>query len=226
VRQGSDEHERHTATWTDSHDVSKIVKNLQLQQNNKSVLTKSLVFSTVEKTNSQFFRFFFTLGSNTRTLMCFIYPAFASPQSLIAQIPVIVEKLFLTCGSKKFQLDPRRDHLHTCTTHSGATKTHDWMVDQIAGNLINHYRKRLIKLRCHWCLSRKYRADYNMNPGGYIVILSDFYSYSLIGKLTTFLQFQEFNWRKQIVECSTTVAGRPSYLNHTLTHHTRKLLVY
>ncbi len=130
------------------------MKNLQLQQNNKSVLTKSLVFSTVEKTNSQFFRFFFTLAAihelrlsvELSCVFFYIYPAFASPQSLIAQIPVIVEKLFVTCGSKKFQLDPLRDHLHTCTTHSGAIKTHDWMVDQIAGNLINHYRKRLIKL--------------------------------------------------------------------------------
>jgi hypothetical protein len=24
------------------------------------------------------------------------------------------------------------DHLNTCTSHSGAKKTHDWMVDQIA----------------------------------------------------------------------------------------------
>ncbi len=31
----------------------------------------------------------------------------------------------------------------------------------------------------------------------YIVTLSDFYSYSLIGKLTVFLQFQEFSQRNQ-----------------------------
>jgi hypothetical protein len=50
---------------------------------------------------------------------------------------------------------------------------------------------------------RKYRDDYNFNPprgvgscplllvrlGGYIVNLSEFYSYRLIGKLTVFLQF-------------------------------------
>ncbi len=66
----------------------------------------------------------------------------------------------------------------------------------------------------------KYRADYNNNPpsvvsfallllvrlGGYIVNLSDFYSYRLIGKLTVFFQFQEFSLRKQIVESSTTAA--------------------
>ncbi len=31
----------------------------------------------------------------------------------------------------------------------------------------------------------------------YIVTLSDFYSYRLIGKLTAFLQFQEFSQRNQ-----------------------------
>jgi hypothetical protein len=51
---------------------------------------------------------------------------------------------------------------------------------------------------------RKYRPDYNNNPpsvvsfmtgitlSGYIVNLSDFYSYRLIGKLTVFFQLQEF----------------------------------
>jgi hypothetical protein len=38
--------------------------------------------------------------------------------------------------------------------------------------------------------------------GGYIANLSDFYSYRLIGKLTAFLQLQEFSLLKQIVECS------------------------
>jgi hypothetical protein len=47
------------------------------------------------------------------------------------QIPLIPEMTITTCGSRKFQLDPLGDHLNTCTTHSGAKKTHDWMVDQI-----------------------------------------------------------------------------------------------
>ena len=65
---------------------------------------------------------------------------------------------------------------------------------------------------------RKYRADYNNNPpntvtfmsaivvrlGGYIVNLSDFYSYRLIGKLTVSLQRQEFSLRNMIVTSSTT----------------------
>jgi hypothetical protein len=49
-----------------------------------------------------------------------------------AQIPAIVEKALVTCGCRKFQLDPLGDHLNTCTAHSGAKKTHDWMVDQVA----------------------------------------------------------------------------------------------
>jgi hypothetical protein len=36
--------------------------------------------------------------------------------------------------------------------------------------------------------------------GGYIVNLSDFYSYSLIGKMTAFLQLQEFSLRKPTVD--------------------------
>jgi hypothetical protein len=44
---------------------------------------------------------------------------------------VIEEKSFTTCGCRKFQLDPLGDHLNTCTAHSGAKKTHDWMVDQV-----------------------------------------------------------------------------------------------
>jgi hypothetical protein len=47
------------------------------------------------------------------------------------QIPVIVEKPLVTCGCRKFQLDPLGDHLNTCTTHSGVKKAHDWMVDQV-----------------------------------------------------------------------------------------------
>ena len=40
--------------------------------------------------------------------------------------------------------------------------------------------------------------------GGYIVNLCEFYSYSLIGKLTVFLQIQEFCQYNQIVDSSTT----------------------
>jgi hypothetical protein len=72
---------------------------------------------------------------------------------------------------------------------------------------------------------RKYRADYNNRPpsavsfmpaillvsqAGYIVNLLDFYSYRLIGKLTAFLQLQEFSLRKQTPVASSTSAARLS----------------
>ncbi len=54
-----------------------------------------------------------------------------------------------------------------------------------------------------------------VHQGGYIVNLSDFYSYRLIGKLTASFQIQEF--------CQI---GHLSYLILTLTHHIRKHLGY
>jgi hypothetical protein len=74
---------------------------------------------------------------------------------------------------------------------------------------------------------RKYRADYNNRPPSavsfmpaitstsgrlhsHIVNLLDFYSYRLIGKLTAFLQLQEFSQRNLPVEDSFTFAARVS----------------
>ncbi len=65
---------------------------------------------------------------------------------------------------------------------------------------------------------RKYRSDYDNNPpnttsfipaivstsGSYIVNLCDFYSYSLIGKLTACLQVQDFSFRNLAVDSSTS----------------------
>ncbi len=55
---------------------------------------------------------------------------FFKPMS--AQIPVIPERPLTACGCRKFQIDALGDHLCTCTAHSGAKKTHDWAVDQLA----------------------------------------------------------------------------------------------
>jgi hypothetical protein len=58
-----------------------------------------------------------------------------------AQIPVIAEKPLVTCGCRKFQLDPLGDHLNTCTAHSGAKKAHDWMVDHFVQRIrLKHSR--------------------------------------------------------------------------------------
>jgi hypothetical protein len=49
-----------------------------------------------------------------------------------------------------------------------------------------------------------------VRQAGYIVNLSDFYSYSLIEKLTAFLELQEFTLHKQtpVDSCSTSAARR------------------
>jgi hypothetical protein len=74
---------------------------------------------------------------------------------------------------------------------------------------------------------RKYRSDYHNNPpaqsplcrrslvflGGYIVNSFDCYSYRLIGKLTAFLQLQEFSLRNLTVEDSSTFGTRRSLHN-------------
>jgi hypothetical protein len=48
------------------------------------------------------------------------------------QIPVISEKSLTACGSRKIQVDTMGDHFCTCTTHSGAKKAHDWVVEELA----------------------------------------------------------------------------------------------
>ena len=50
----------------------------------------------------------------------------------------------------------------------------------------------------------KYRADYIVNS-------LDYYSYRIIGKLTAFLQIQEFSLRNPTVEESSPTSARPSY---------------
>ena len=49
-----------------------------------------------------------------------------------------------------------------------------------------------------------------VSPGGYTVNLCAFYFYKLIGKLTAFLQPQEFSMRKLTVASSTSSAQRSS----------------
>jgi hypothetical protein len=60
------------------------------------------------------------------------------------------------------------------------------------------------RVRYHSCLLLLVRQ------AGYIVNLSDFYSYRLIGKLTAFLQLQEFRLRKHTQVTSSPSATRLS----------------
>ncbi len=74
---------------------------------------------------------------------------------------------------------------------------------------------------------RRYRPDYNNNPpvsplyllclvrlGDYMVNLCAFYFYKLIGKMTAFLQLQEFTLRNMTVSTSTTVARRSPHISN------------
>ncbi len=60
-----------------------------------------------------------------------------------AQIRTLVEKTFVSCGCKKFKVDTLGDHFSTCTTHSGAKKSHDWVVGQLDDLLSQHIQEKL-----------------------------------------------------------------------------------
>jgi hypothetical protein len=63
--------------------------------------------------------------------------------------------------------------------------------------------------------------------GGYIVNLCDFYSYRLIGKLTAFLQLQEFILRILPVDSFTSAARRsPRSLNQGSATSLQRLQLY
>jgi hypothetical protein len=73
-------------------------------------------------------------------------------------------------------------------------------------NMVNKYGNIVLttptgrRVRYHLCLLLLVRQ------AGYIVNLVDFYSDRLIGKLTAFLQIQEFSHRKLPVTSSTSAA--------------------
>ncbi len=71
-----------------------------------------------------------------------------------AQIPVITEKPLAVSGCRKFQVDSLGDHLCTCTTHSGAKKAHDWVVDQLADLFRTTHKAKthqVVKIRGQHC---------------------------------------------------------------------------
>jgi hypothetical protein len=71
-----------------------------------------------------------------------------------AQISVITEKPLAGSGCRKFKIDALGDHLCTCTTHSGAKKTHDWVVDQLTDLFRTTHRvktQQVVQTRGHHC---------------------------------------------------------------------------
>jgi hypothetical protein len=47
---------------------------------------------------------------------------------ILSSLPRHHNNQLTKCGCKKHCMDFHGDHTSTCTAHSGATKTHDWMV--------------------------------------------------------------------------------------------------
>ncbi len=90
-------------------------------------------------------------------------------------LTLIVKKPLATCGCRKFQLDPLGDHLNTCTTHSGANKAHDWMVDQIADIFHTTHKiktHQVVKNRGHHCGDVEL-AGYLANTAGPVSLVLD-----------------------------------------------------
>jgi hypothetical protein len=54
---------------------------------------------------------------------------------VFSSLPRLHNRPLAKCGCKKNALDLYGDHISTCTAHSGATKTHDWMVGARLGVL-------------------------------------------------------------------------------------------
>jgi hypothetical protein len=51
--------------------------------------------------------------------------------SVLSSLPCHHNNTLAQCGCKKHCMDFHGDHTSTCTAHSGATKTHDWMVGSL-----------------------------------------------------------------------------------------------
>jgi hypothetical protein len=92
------------------------------------------------------------------------------------------------CPCNAFQIDYFGDHFQTCQGKSVSTQVH--ILLQSDAQLLIKYGNIVLttttgrRVRYHLCLLLLVRQ------AGYIVNLSDFYSYRLIEKLTAFLQLQ------------------------------------
>jgi hypothetical protein len=104
-----------------------------------------------------------------------------------AQIPVIAEKPLAVCRCRKFKIDALGDHLCTCTPHSGAKKSHDWSVDQLADLFRTTHRvktQQVVKNRGQHCGDIEL-PGYLANAAGPVPLVLDL----------RLAQFQEFSQR-------------------------------
>ena len=91
------------------------------------------------------------------------------------QIPVMAEKPLPVCGCRKFRVDSLVDHLCTCTTHSGAKKAHDWVVDQLADLFRTTHKvktQQVVKSRGQHCGDIEL-AGYLANAAGPVSLVLD-----------------------------------------------------
>jgi hypothetical protein len=94
---------------------------------------------------------------------------------MTAQIPVITEKPLAVCECRKFKIDTLGDHLCTCTAHSGAKKTHDWEVDQLADLFRTTHRvktQQVVRSRGHHCGDIEL-TGYLVNAAGPVPLVLD-----------------------------------------------------
>jgi hypothetical protein len=61
----------------------------------------------------------------------FVCTTIGVPVPVLAALPTQPNLPRVKCGCKQFDLDFYGDHVSTCKSHSGATKSHDWMVGQL-----------------------------------------------------------------------------------------------
>jgi hypothetical protein len=106
------------------------------------------------------------------------------------QIPVLTEKsltLVVASGCKKFHLDSLGDHLNTCTSHSGAKKAHDWMVDQFPDlfHITNKVKtQQVVKSRGQHCGDIEL-PGYLVNESGPVPLVLDLrITYDRVGSIT------------------------------------------
>ncbi len=81
----------------------------------------------------------------------------------------------MVCGCRKFGIDSLGDHLCTCTTHSGAKKARDWVVDLLADLFRTTHKvktQQVVKSRGQHCGDIEL-AGYLVNVPGPVPLVLD-----------------------------------------------------
>jgi hypothetical protein len=111
-----------------------------------------------------------------------------------ANVPALAELPLSVCVCRKFHIDTIFDHLYTFTSHSDVKKAHDWSVAVIS-DLLTRLENIVMTIVITPLTVSSLWLVLLVRLGGYIVNLCVFDFYKFIGKLTTFLNLQEFSLR-------------------------------